>query len=159
PHNLFVTYDGSVKVLDFGVAQVSERITKTETGQVKGKFEYMSPEQCQSRPLDRRADVFALGIILYELTTGRRLFKRPSLPMTLDAVCRQPIALPSQVVAGYPKELEAVCLRALARRPGDRQATALELRRELLAAAARGDSGRLPEERLAALMRQVFADR
>jgi eukaryotic-like serine/threonine-protein kinase len=86
PHNVFLGYQGGVKVLDFGIAQASERITKTETGQVKGKFEYMSPEQIQSRPLDRRADVFALGVLLYELTTARRLFKRPSLPRVIDAI-------------------------------------------------------------------------
>jgi serine/threonine-protein kinase len=160
PHNVFVTYQGSIKLLDFGVAQASERITKTETGQVKGKFEYMSPEQCQSRPLDRRADVFALGVMLYELTTSRRLFKRPSLPATLDAICRQQVVSPSQVDPAYPAALEKVCLRALARRPSDRHATALEMRRELLAAVgSSADQARLPEERLGALMREVFADR
>src|SRR5262245_61887209 len=68
PQNMFVTYSGAVKVLDFGIAQAADRLTRTEAGQVKGKFAYMSPEQCLSQPLDRRSDVFALGVVLYELT-------------------------------------------------------------------------------------------
>ena len=69
PSNLMVSYDGAVKVLDFGIARASERATETESGVVKGKYAYMAPEQCRAQALDRRADVFSLGIILYELTT------------------------------------------------------------------------------------------
>src|SRR5262249_31769882 len=83
PQNVMISYDGSVKLLDFGVATVADRLTRTEAGQVKGKFEYMSPEQCRGKPLDRRSDVFALGAVLYELSTSRRLFRRSTELMTL----------------------------------------------------------------------------
>src|SRR4029453_1875254 len=78
PQNVFVTYTGDVKVLDFGIATAADRIAQTEAGQVKGKFECMSPEQCMGKPLDRRADVFALGVLFWELSTGLRLFRRPT---------------------------------------------------------------------------------
>src|SRR5262249_8141659 len=95
PQNVLGTYAGQVKVVDFGIAKAGDRYTKTEAGQLKGKFEYMSPEQCLSKPLDRRSDVFALGILLHELTTGRRLFKRESELATLKAICEQPVVRPS----------------------------------------------------------------
>ncbi len=85
PQNVFVTYSGQVKVLDFGVAKAANRNTQTEAGQVKGKFAYMSPEQCLGKPLDRRSDIFGLGIVLWELSTGRRLFKRGSEHLTFKA--------------------------------------------------------------------------
>ncbi len=75
PANIMVGYDGSVKVLDFGIAKAEERATKTVGGTIKGKYGYMSPEQCKGKPIDRRSDIFALGICLYELTTLRRAFK------------------------------------------------------------------------------------
>jgi eukaryotic-like serine/threonine-protein kinase len=78
PQNLIVTYEGLVKVLDFGIAKADHRQSQTRTGLVKGKFSYMSPEQCLGQGLDRRSDVFALGIVLFELCTARRLFKRGS---------------------------------------------------------------------------------
>ena len=159
PQNVLVTYAGGVKVLDFGIAKAADRSTKTEAGQVKGKFEYMSPEQCSSKPLDRRSDVFALGIVLYELTTGRRLFKRESELATLKAICEQPVTPPSEVVPGYPPCLQEICMRALARRAADRYPTAAEMRRDLLGALRELGAEAMPEEALARLMRRVFADR
>jgi serine/threonine-protein kinase len=75
PANIMVGFDGCVKVLDFGIAKAEERATKTVGGTIKGKYGYMSPEQCKGKPIDRRSDIFALGIVLYELTTLRRAFK------------------------------------------------------------------------------------
>src|SRR5258706_5437181 len=134
PQNIFVSYAGGVKVLDFGIATAADRTTHTEVGQLKGKFEYMSPEQCRGGPIDRRRNVFALGIVLYELLTRRRLFKRSSKLAVLEAVCREPLVPPSKVVAGIPPVLEHVVMRALARNPDERFATAAEMRKELLAA-------------------------
>lgn len=159
PQNVMVTYAGEVKVLDFGVAKAADRHTKTEAGQLKGKFEYMSPEQCASKPLDRRSDVFALGILLYELSTGRRLFRRDGELATLKAICEEPVPSPAGVSTDYPPQLAAICLRALARRPADRHATAAELRRDLLSAQRELGTEVVPEESLAHLMRQLFAER
>jgi serine/threonine-protein kinase len=163
PQNVFLTYDGQVKVLDFGIATATDRITRTETGQLKGKFEYMSPEQCTGKPLDRRSDIFSLGAVLYEATTGRRLFKRPFPAATVHAIAHEPVTPPSRVVEGYPAALEAICLKALARNREDRYATAMDMRRDLLVAmrslpAASGASED-PSEALAKLMADSFAQR
>jgi len=159
PQNLFISYDGTVKVLDFGVAKAADRISQTEQGTIKGKLEYMSPEQARGSPIDRRSDVFSLGAVLHELLTRKRLFKRSNPGATWNAVCTDPIPPPSSVVAGVPAELDAVCLRALERDPDRRYATALELRRALLDWLHGASPGLLPEEGLAALMAQLFADR
>ncbi len=159
PQNIFVTYAGSVKVLDFGIAKAADRITQTEAGQLKGKFEYMSPEQCRGKPIDRRSDVFALGIVLYELSVRKRLFKRGSKLAVLDAVCRAPIPRPRDKLPEYPAPLEAVLLKALARDPDERYATAAEMRRALLTAMREMDAPLLPEEALANVMQEMFADR
>ncbi|MEJ7732676.1 MAG: serine/threonine-protein kinase [Polyangiaceae bacterium] len=159
PQNLFLTYAGGVKVLDFGIAKAADRFTRTEAGQLKGKFEYMSPEQCRGTPLDRRSDVFALGILLHEMTTGRRLFKRAAELDTLKAICEEDVPPPSSLRPGYPKRLDAVCMRALARRPADRYSTAAEMRRELVGIAKEVESEVLPEEVLARRMTRLFPDR
>ena len=156
PQNVFVAYDGHVKVLDFGVALTDERLAKTEAGEVKGKFEYMSPEQANGTPLDRRSDIFAMGIVLYELATGRRLFKRTSHARALEAICKEPIIPPSRLVETLPAALEAVIMRALAKRPEDRYPTAAEMRKDLLEIARALPA---PVESLAAQMQRLFPDR
>lgn len=159
PQNVFVTYAGQCKVLDFGIAKAANRSTRTEAGQVKGKFAYMSPEQCMGKPLDRRSDVFALGVLLWELTTGRRLFKRGSEMLTFKAICEQRTARPSETMQGYPPELERVCMKALSRRREDRYQSALEMRRDLLGVARTLGLSDVPEEEIARLMRQLFEQR
>ncbi|MEQ8455376.1 MAG: serine/threonine-protein kinase [Sandaracinaceae bacterium] len=159
PQNLFVGYDGTVKVLDFGIAKAAGRITRTEAGMLKGKFEYMSPEQARGDALDRRSDVFALGIVLYELSTQHRLFRRASHTETLRAVIGAEVPPPSEIDPSYPAVLEEVCLRALSADPADRYATAHDMRRDLLAALRHLPGPTMPEEALAALMRELFADR
>jgi serine/threonine-protein kinase len=156
PQNVFVAYDGHVKLLDFGVALTDERLAKTEAGDVKGKFEYMSPEQANGTPLDRRSDIFAMGIVLYELATGRRLFKRTSHARALEAICKEPVIPPSRLVESFPAALESVIMRALAKRPDDRYATAAEMRKELLEIARVLPA---PVESLAAQMQRLFPDR
>ncbi|NOU29068.1 MAG: serine/threonine protein kinase [Polyangiaceae bacterium] len=159
PQNLFVTFAGEVKVLDFGIAKAKDRESRTEAGQSKGKLEYMSPEQSKGEPLDRRSDVFALGIVLYELVTGKRLFRRGSPMATLDAIHREPVIPPSRTTEGIPPELDRIVLTALARSPDGRFATAAEMARHLQIFARAQEPGALEGERVAALMQQLFSDR
>ncbi|HEY3802652.1 MAG TPA: serine/threonine-protein kinase [Kofleriaceae bacterium] len=156
PSNIFVTYAGDVKVLDFGIATAEHRLTQTATGQVKGKFSYMSPEQCRGESLDLRSDIFSLGVVLYELTTRRRLFKRANELMVLRAVTEEAIAPPRTLVRDFPRELDRVVMRALDRDPKNRHASARELRDELLSAIA--PLGHEPMG-LAAHMNELFVDR
>jgi serine/threonine protein kinase len=127
PANIMVAYDGAVKVLDFGIAKAEERATKTVGGTIKGKYGYMSPEQCKGKPIDRRSDIFALGICLYELTTLRRAFKGKDDFETMKRIVAGDVVLPSVAVPGFPRELEAIILTAMANDPNQRFQTAQEL--------------------------------
>jgi serine/threonine-protein kinase len=131
PHNVFLTFSGEVKVVDFGIAKASSQTSKTRTGVLKGKTAYMSPEQAMGEPLDRRTDVFSIGILLWELTTGRWLYRRRSELETLKAVVEMDAPAPSSVRQDYPRDLERVVMKALARAPDDRWQTAGELRAAL----------------------------
>lgn len=113
PQNVMLTRDGVAKLMDFGVASTAAR-KDTEAGAVRGTFAYMAPEQIRARPLDKRADVFALGVILYELTTGTRLF-RGSDVQVMTQVVEQDVAPPTSRDPNYPVDLEEVVLAALAR--------------------------------------------
>ncbi len=137
PANIMVGFDGSVKVLDFGIAKAEERATKTVGGTIKGKYGYMSPEQCKGKQIDRRSDIFALGIVLYELTTLRRAFKGNDDFETMKRIVAGDVILPSVVVAGYPRELEAIVLTAMANDPNARFQTAQEMIEALDAFAVR----------------------
>ncbi len=159
PANIFVTYAGGVRLLDFGIATAEDRVSKTEAGQVKGKYAYMSPEQCMGYKLDRRSDIFSLGIVLYELSTCRRLFKRSSDMLTQQAICTSDAPSPVELVSHYPEPLAAICLKALNRDPSLRYQTALEMRKDLLDVAQALNGGRVPEESLARVMKKIFPDR
>ncbi len=137
PANIMVGFDGSVKVLDFGIAKAEERATKTVGGTIKGKYGYMSPEQCKGKPIDRRSDIFALGIVLYELTTLRRAFKGNDDFETMKRIVAGDVILPSVAVAGYPRELEAIILTAMANDSNARFQTAQEMTEALDAFAVR----------------------
>jgi len=137
PANIMVGYDGSVKVLDFGIAKAEERATKTVGGTIKGKYGYMSPEQCKGKPLDRRSDIFALGICLYELTTLRRAFKGNDDFETMKRIVSGDVMLPSVAVPGYPRELEAIVLTAMANDPNARFQSGQEMIEALDAFAVR----------------------
>ena len=137
PANIMVGYDGSVKVLDFGIAKAEERATKTVGGTIKGKYGYMSPEQCKGKPIDRRSDIFALGIVLYELTTLRRAFKGNDDFETMKRIVAGDVVLPSIAVPGYPRELEAIVLTAMANDSAARFQTGQELIEALDAFAVR----------------------
>ena len=127
PANIMVGYDGSVKVLDFGIAKAEERATVTVGGTIKGKYGYMAPEQCRGKPIDRRSDIFALGIVLYELTTLRRAFKGVDDFETMKLIVGGELVPPSQLVHGFSRELEAIILTAMATDPAARFQTAQEL--------------------------------
>jgi serine/threonine protein kinase len=133
--NVFITYDGSVKLLDFGIAKNSQQTTETRTGVIKGKFRYMSPEQCRTDPLDRRSDIYSLGVVLWEMTTGRGLQNADNDIKTLLAIIEREPPRPSSVVPDYPPELEAIVMRALSRSPQDRYQTAQEMQLALEAVA------------------------
>jgi len=158
PQNLFLTYDGDVKLLDFGVAKAKNRLAQTATGQAKGKFAYMSPEQCRREPLDRTTDVFALGIVLFELLTARRLFRGNSELALVRAICDDPIPLATSVDPAVPDALEEVARKALAREPLDRYPTAAAMREALLQAARHLDPELVGRDDLGRVMRRLFAD-
>jgi serine/threonine protein kinase len=124
PQNLIVTFQGEVKVVDFGIAHAAVREARTKTGMVKGKFAYMAPEQCTGNPVDRRTDVFALGVVLWECLTGQRLFKRKGTYETYRAILSGEIPAPSQVNPALDRALDGVALTALAREPERRFPTA-----------------------------------
>jgi eukaryotic-like serine/threonine-protein kinase len=159
PSNLFITYAGDIKLLDFGIATAHDRLARTATGHVKGKFSYMSPEQCLGIPLDQHTDLWSLGVVLYELTTQRRLFKRPNELLVLKAVTQDPIPRPRREIADYPDLLERIVMKALNREPTRRYQSALELREELLDAMAKLGFTRDPRSELAAVMRELFPER
>jgi serine/threonine protein kinase len=133
PSNILVSYDGAVKLVDFGIARAETytSATVTRTGQLKGKIPYMSPEQCRAKQLDGRADLFSLGIVLYELTTGERPFDGKGDFDTLERIVHGTMRLPSEVVAGYPRALENIVLRMLANKRSLRYQTAEELLHDL----------------------------
>jgi hypothetical protein len=157
PSNLMCRHDGGVKLLDFGIAKVASQTTATATGVFKGKAGYMSPEQCSDEPLDRRSDVFNLGILLYELTTMRRAFFGDNPVAVLNKIAHGRFAPPSEVVPGYPAELEKIVVRAMSLAPGDRHPTAqaLQLELEAFARAQQLDHSTVA---LAGLMRELFGE-
>ncbi|HWB78046.1 MAG TPA: protein kinase [Nannocystaceae bacterium] len=131
PTNVMITYDGCVKMADFGIAKVTSRTDVTRAGIRKGKVPYMSPEQCRAEPLDRRSDVFAIGIALYECTTMQRLFEGDNEFGVMNRIVNGDVPLPSTKREGYPKELERIVMKALARDRDKRYATGAELAADL----------------------------
>jgi serine/threonine-protein kinase len=138
PQNLFLTYDGAVKVVDFGLVRTAQGMHKTKTGIIKGKFAYLAPEALASKALDRRSDIWGLGVVLWELITRRRLFQRDNEADTVLAAATHPIPPPSTVRAGIPVQLDPIVLNALARDPEERYATARDLGRDLVRFIHRG---------------------
>jgi serine/threonine-protein kinase len=124
PQNLVVSFDGVLKIVDFGIAKTALQQTQTKSGTIKGKFAYMSPEQCLGNPIDRRTDIFALGTIVHELLTGRRLFKRESTYATYQAIVQGTVPPPSTFNHHLDPMLDEVVLKALAYDKQDRHPTA-----------------------------------
>jgi eukaryotic-like serine/threonine-protein kinase len=131
PSNIFLTYDGEVKLFDFGLARARGRRHKTESGIVKGKVAYLSPEQIEQLPIDRRTDIFTLGATLWEATTMQRLFKRENDIATALAIKEAKIIDPRPLVPGYPEALWTIVQRALAKDRNNRYQRANDLSRDL----------------------------
>jgi serine/threonine protein kinase len=156
PQNVLISYDGEVKLVDFGIAKAVGKASKTQAGILKGKFGYMSPEQVRGITLDRRSDIFSMGIVLYEVITGERLFYGDSDFSTLEKVRNVEILPPSTYNRRIPEELEQIVLRALARDPDDRYEFAIDLHDDLQAFMY--SSGAFYSRKdLAAWMKQTFA--
>jgi len=133
PPNILVSYEGEVKLIDFGVAKAAGRVSRTQAGILKGKFGYMSPEQVRGMPLDRRSDVFSLGVVLYEVLVGNRLFQGDTDFATLEMVRTVDVALPSSKNPEISKDLETIIMKSLSGEPETRFQTAMELHDELQA--------------------------
>ena len=133
PQNILVSFEGEVKLIDFGIAKAAGKGAKTQAGILKGKFGYMSPEQVRGLPVDRKSDIFSCGIVLYELLTGERLFVGESDFSTLEKVRNVEILPPSTYNRKIPDELERIVLKALAKDVEDRYQNAIDLHDELQA--------------------------
>ncbi len=157
PQNIVVTYDGDVKVVDFGIAKAEGKLNKTQAGELKGKYSYMSPEQALGLDLDHRSDIFALGVVLYETTTGTRLFKQKNELATLQAIIKGRYKPPSQVLEGYPEGLEKIVERAIAREPDDRYQTAEAMSKDLFGFLDRVNLY-VEAKDIAAFMRSLFGE-
>jgi serine/threonine protein kinase len=129
PSNILVTYEGLTKIVDFGIARVQDQI-REESGMRPGKVSYMAPEQVKGEGADHRSDIFSLGIILYEITVGRRLWRGPA-EQVMRRIVEEQIPPPTYVRRDYPPALELIVMKALERRPADRYQSASDLQNEL----------------------------
>ena len=133
PQNVLVAFDGTVKVIDFGIARAATKTQQTQVGVLKGKFGYMSPEQVDTKELDQRSDVFAVGVLFWELLTARRLFHAESDYEVLDKVRAAKVQPPSERNPAVPPELDRIVLQALKRNRDERYTWASEMARDLRA--------------------------
>ena len=131
PENIFVSFDGTVKVLDFGIAKAANQIEQTRAGEIKGKLSYMSPEQCMGKPLDNRSDIFSMGVVLYEWLTGFKLFTGDSEVAILKSITEGKIYAPSYFKADIPEGVEAILMKALEKDREKRYQTAWEMQYDL----------------------------
>ncbi len=127
PENIFVSFDGTVKILDFGIAKASTQIEQTRAGEIKGKLSYMSPEQCLGKKLDHRSDIFSLGTVLYEWITGFKLFTGESEVAILKSISEGKIYAPSYFKADIPEAVEQILMRALEKDRDKRYQSAWEM--------------------------------
>ncbi len=157
PQNILVTYDGLPKLVDFGIAKAAMRVQETDAGTLKGKYAYMSPEQVRGEPLDARSDVFAAGIVLWEMLAGRRLYKAETIVRSVERVLQEPPISPVRVNAECSPDLAKVCLKSLAKDRNQRFASADEFKDALEdGIVAAGD--RFKPAQVKELMQQLFKD-
>lgn len=131
PHNLFVTYAGQVKLLDFGLARAKSNVTQTLSGELRGKLYYMAPEQAVAQPVDRRSDIFAMGVVLWEMLTGHQLWRGQTDIAVACNLRFGEIPRLASVAPEVPRALASTCQKALAFRANERFATALEFQAAL----------------------------
>ena len=131
PENIFVSFDGTVKMLDFGIAKAANQIEQTRAGEIKGKLSYMSPEQAMGQPLDGRSDIFSLGVVLYEWITGFKLFTGDSEVAILKSITDGKIYAPSYFKADIPEAVEQILMRALDKDRDQRYQTAWDMQYDI----------------------------
>lgn len=154
PTNILVSYQGQTKIVDFGIARIQDEL-REESGILPGKASYMSPEQVRGEGADYRSDIFSLGIILYEITVGERLFRGPASEV-MKRIVEENITPPTAVRRDYPPALELIVMKALERRPDDRYQSAEEMRVDLEEFLA--DEGlRTGTRRMGLYMNEIFA--
>jgi hypothetical protein len=158
PQNIIVTYDGAVKLLDFGIAKASNRFGETRFGTLKGKVPYMSPEQCRGEPLDRRSDIFSLGIMLYELTLGKRLYQGKSDFEVLKQIVEGTVTPPHELDKDYPAALETIVMKALHKEKDERYQTARDIQADL-EAMVRADRLHVSPIALTRFMEETFGNK
>ena len=157
PRNILLTYDGFVKLIDFGVAYAQGRISHTDVGTLKGKIGYMSPEQLRCEPLDRRSDIFSLGVLLYQIVTGKQPFHGRSDMERLNKIMKYQFDKPSTLVRRLDPQLEEIILKAMAERPDERYAAATDMAADLSEYLRRVDS--VPETgALTKMMNTLFQE-
>ncbi len=158
PSNVMISFEGSIKLLDFGVAKASQRSTESRAGAIKGKIMYLSPEQCQGGTIDRRSDLFALGIVLHEMLIGRRLYKRDTDFQTMMAIVNEPPPPPSSLRPDVSPAIDAIVLTALSKDPDKRYASANDMIEAIEAVAMREGLG-LSVTSAGKFMRELFGER
>jgi TonB family protein len=131
PQNILISHEGEIKLCDFGIAKADRKVSRTESGSLKGKLQYMSPEQAWGKSIDHRSDLFSLGTVLHEMLTGERLFRGDSDMMVLELVRKAEVPPPSRINPDVPVALDQIVMKALSREPADRYGTGSELLRDL----------------------------
>jgi serine/threonine protein kinase len=158
PSNLMVSYEGNVKIVDFGVAKADDRVVKTQSGTVKGKISYLSPEQCRCARVDRRSDLFSLGIVMWEMLLGARLYRRANDLENMTAIVHEPPPPPSSRRRDVPREIDDIVLRLLAKSVTDRFQTARDVVEAIENAALRARTI-LSTSAVSQLLRDLFGAR
>ncbi|MGA9520864.1 MAG: serine/threonine-protein kinase, partial [Myxococcaceae bacterium] len=157
PDNVLIAFNGATKVVDFGIAKAAVNVSTTRAGSVKGKFAYMAPEQITGKGMDGRADVYATGVLLYELLSGQRPFNATSEPGLIRAILMEPATPVREANPNIPDALNDVIMRAIARKPDDRFASAEEMS-FALEAYIQSTGKTITNAHVAALMRDLFPD-